>query len=97
MTREVRFPDDDVTVKEFEHPDGSTGIMAGLSTSTNELAERFDLDFDGDDPVVIPFRKNTDGRTDFEQYHHDDDDIVFEMTETQFRELRFYIQASLSR
>lgn len=96
MTREVRFPADDVPVREFEHPDGSTGIMAGIGVSGNELADKFNLDGDyGDGPVVIPFRKNTDGRTDFEEYRHEGDDIVFEMTDAQFQELRTFIDQSL--
>ena len=93
---EVRIPESRAEVREFEHPDGSTGIMAGTRLSGDELADRFDLDGDyGDAPVVLPFRHNTDGRTDFEEYRHEDGDIVFEMTDEQFSELRDFIRATL--
>lgn len=86
---EVRFPEDSVTVKEFTHPDGSDAAMAAVTVTTAEMAAAFDLDGDYDgEQIIVPLRHNTDGRTDFESYRTDGDDIVFEMTTAQRDDLR---------
>jgi len=93
---EVRFPEKKVAARSFEHPDGSTGVLALLTVDDLQLADAFDLEGDFEaTTTMIPLRHNTDGRTDFEEYRHEDGDIVFEMTDQQFAELQSFITEAL--
>lgn len=95
MTVEIAFPTDDLTIQEFTHPNGETGILIGLTTDESALGEAFDLEVEGDSPVVIPFKHKADGATNFETYRDEGDETTIVFADDHYQEIRSYLRRTL--
>ena len=97
MTRSVEFDEDAAAVKEFEHPNGETGVLIGLRLSVSELAAAYDIDGVEDDgpSIMMPLKHKADGATNFESYSIEEGTLTVDHTDEQFERVRGYLQSNL--
>jgi hypothetical protein len=95
--KEVSIDADDVIVKEFEHPNGETGILLALQVSEATLVDLYDLGAtpDPDSGLVMPLKHKADGATNFQEYREEDGDIVVVHTDDQYAEVRERLEMML--